>query len=107
MGFSQGGGIASEFVVRNPRRYGGLAVLSGSLLGPEASRDVEGSLDGTPVFLGCSTDDSYVSVDRFRDSAVVFEALDAAVTARLYDDLGHEINDDEVQMVDSLVEQLV
>ncbi|MDZ5812314.1 phospholipase, partial [Halorubrum sp. AD140] len=32
-GFSQGACLASEFVARNPARYGGLAVLSGGLIG--------------------------------------------------------------------------
>lgn len=106
-GFSQGGCLASEFVARNPHRYGGLAVLSGSLLGPETGAAYEGDLDGTPVFLGCSDDDPSVSAERVRQSARVFKGLGGDVTDRLYDDLGHAINDDEVQMVDSMVSQLV
>ncbi len=106
LGFSQGAGVAGEFVARTPRRYGGLVVLSGSLLGPLDGRDVHGSIDGTPVFLGCGNDDPRVPADRVRDSARVFERLDGDVTCRLYPELGHEINDDEVRVVDSLVERL-
>lgn len=107
LGFSQGGCLASEFVARNLRRYGGLIVLSGSLLGPETRREYEGSIDGTPVFLGCSTDDPYVTADRIHETARVFEQLDGDVTSRLYEGLGHAINDDEMQTIDTLVEQLV
>jgi phospholipase/carboxylesterase len=107
LGFSQGGCLASEFVARNPRRYGGLVVLSGSLLGPETRTDYEGSLDGTPVFLGCSSDDPYVAPERIRESARVFERLEGDVEYRLYDDLGHAINDDEVRRIDALVENLL
>lgn len=107
LGFSQGGCLASEFVARNPRGYGGLVVLSGSLLGPETRRDYTGSIDGTPVFLGCSADDPYVAADRIHETARVFEQLDADVTTRLYDGLGHAINDAEMQTIDTLVERLV
>ncbi len=106
LGFSQGACLASEFVARHPRRYGGLVVLSGSLLGPEIKTDYQGSLDGTPVFFSCSEDDPYVSSERIHDSQQVFEALDGNVTTRLYSDLGHAINDDEIRRINVLVEQL-
>ena len=37
-GFSQGACLASEFVARNARRYGGLLVFSGGLVGPPGIR---------------------------------------------------------------------
>jgi phospholipase/carboxylesterase len=107
LGFSQGGCLASEYVVRNPRRYGGLVVLSGSLLGPEAGRDEDGDLESTPVFFGCGTDDPYVGADRVRESATVFERLGGDATSRLYEDLGHAINDDEIRMINSFIEAVV
>jgi phospholipase/carboxylesterase len=102
-GFSQGGCLASEFVARNPRQYGGLVVISGSLLGAETSEEYDGSIDGTPVFLGCSSDDPYVAAERVHDSAQVFERLGGDVTRRLYDGLGHAINDDEIRMVNTFI----
>ena len=106
IGFSQGGCLASEFVARNPRRYGGLVVLSGSLLGTETTDTYEGVIDDTPVFLGCSSDDPYVSAERVQNSARVFERLGGDVTSRLYDELGHAINDDEIRMVNAFIERL-
>jgi len=105
-GFSQGGCLAGEFVARNPGRYGGLVILSGSLLGTEMSDTYEGAIDDTPVFLGCSSDDPYVPAERVRDSAHVFERLGGDVTSRLYDDLGHTINDDEIRTVNTFIEGL-
>ncbi|MCL7418406.1 MAG: alpha/beta hydrolase [Halalkalicoccus sp.] len=107
LGFSQGGCLASEFVARNPRRYGGLVVLSGSLLGPEVRKEYAGSIGGTPVFLGCSSDDPYVAAARIHGTARVFERLNGDVTSRLYEGLGHAINDDEMQTINTLVDQLV
>lgn len=104
LGFSQGGCLASEYVARNPRQYGGLVVLSGSLLGPETRGEYGGSLDDTPVFFGCSSTDPYVTAERIRDSARVFEQLGGDVTSRLYDGLGHAINDDEIQTINSFID---
>ena len=107
LGLSQGGCLASEFVARNPRRYGGLVTLSGSLLGTETSDTYEGTIDGTPVLLGCSSKDPYVPAERVRDSAQMFEGLGGDVTSRLYDDLGHAINDDEIRTVNTFIEGLI
>ncbi|WP_121820050.1 alpha/beta hydrolase [Halostella salina] len=106
LGFSQGGCLASEYVARNPRRYGGLIVLSGSLLGPETSAEYDGSLDGTPVFFGCSSEDPYIAAERVRESADVFDRLGGDVESRLYDDLGHAINDDEIHEINAIIERL-
>ncbi|MFC4358175.1 alpha/beta hydrolase [Halobium salinum] len=106
-GFSQGACLAAEFVARNPRRYGGVVVLSGGLLGPDPGAGYDGSLAGTPVFLGCGSDDPHVGADRAEASAGAFERLGGDVTCRCYDDLGHEINDDEVRETDALLGRLV
>jgi len=58
LGSPQGACLGSEFVARNPQRFGGFVAFSGGLHGPEGtSYDYDGSLDGTPVFLGCSDRD--------------------------------------------------
>ena len=55
MGFSQGACLSLEFAARHAQRYAAIAAFSGGLIGPPATpRDYHGSLDGTPVFLGCS-----------------------------------------------------
>lgn len=104
-GFSQGTGIVSEYAARNPRRYGGLIALSGSLLGPETSHAYDGTIDGTPVFIGCGSNDPYVPAERIHETASVFEQLDGNVTVELYEELGHAITDEEIQVVNTFVEQ--
>jgi len=105
-GFSQGACLAAEFARRNPARYGGVAVLSGALPGPTdrdgdtgvataTGTDRDGTLDGTPVFLGCGDEDPHVGPEQVDSTAATFEALDASVTTRLYPDLGHAVTDDE------------
>ena len=104
LGFSQGACLASEFVARHAQRYGGLAVLSGALIGPDGTpRDYPGSLGGTPVFLGCSDVDSHIPATRVQESAQVLEHLGGDVTLRLYPGMGHMVNDDEIEAVRAMI----
>ena len=49
-GFSQGACLSSEFVARNPARYGGLMALTGGLIGPpDADLHHPGDLAGMPA----------------------------------------------------------
>lgn len=73
---------------------------------PHTGTNYEGPIDGTPVFFGCSSEDPYVAAERVHDSERVFERLGGDVTSRLYDQLGHTINDDEIRMVNTFIERL-
>src|SRR2546425_9353487 len=104
LGFSQGACLALEFVARNARRYGGVAGLSGGLIGPDGTpRDYPGSLAGTPVFLGCSDVDPHVPKERVQQSAEVLQRLGGNVTARLYPSMGHTVNRDELRFVQTMM----
>jgi phospholipase/carboxylesterase len=104
LGFSQGACLAVEFAARNARRYGGLAGLSGGLIGPDGTpRNYAGSLDGTPVFLGCSDIDPHIPKERVQETADVLRRLGAGVTMRLYPGLGHTINQDEITFVNQMM----
>ena len=107
-GISQGGCLAAEFLARTPARYGGAAVLSGGLMGPDVDPTrYDGSLEGTPVLVGCSDDDEYVPLDRVRETAGVFERLNGDVSERIYEGLGHGANDDELAWLADRVEGLL
>ncbi|WP_280587159.1 dienelactone hydrolase family protein [Halorubrum sp. Boch-26] len=118
-GFSQGACLASEFVARNPARYGGLAVLSGGLIGESIDVDdyvshaaavVDGdaaeSLGGTPALLGCSDVDPHIPEERVHETTAVLEALGADVDERIYEGMGHGINEEEADAVAALVADL-
>jgi predicted esterase len=67
IGFSQGACLASETVLRNPRPYGFIGVLSGGAIGPPGTpRDYQGSLAGARVFLGCSDHDPHIPLARVK-----------------------------------------
>lgn len=108
LGFSQGACLASEFVARNPREYGGLAVLSGGLIGETVDEaSFSGSLADTPVFLGCSDVDPHIPVERVEFTAGVFEDLDADVTIEIFEGMGHTVNQAEVAHVESLLKLIL
>lgn len=100
LGFSQGACLTLEFVARHARRYGGVAGLSGGLIGPDGTpRNYPGSLEGTPVFLGCGDVDAHIPAQRVRETAEVLGRLGGEVTMRLYPGMGHLINEDEIDAV--------
>jgi phospholipase/carboxylesterase len=104
LGFSQGACLALEFAARNPRRYAAVVALSGGLIGPPGTpRDYAGSMETTPVFIGCSDIDPHIPVERIRESAEVFRRMGAAVDERIYRGMGHTINEDELNAVRALV----
>lgn len=108
LGFSQGACLSLEFVARHARRYGGVVGLSGGLIGPDSTpRNYPGSLEGTPVFLGCSDVDFHVPKERVELSAQVFRAMDGDVTLRLYPGMGHTVNRDEIRFVQEMVARLI
>jgi predicted esterase len=104
LGFSQGACLTLEFAARNARRYAAVIALSGGLIGPPGTpRTYPGSLDETPVFIGCSDVDAHIPVERVRESAVVLRAMKAAVDERIYRGMGHTVNSDEVDAVKTLL----
>ena len=107
-GFSQGACLATEYAARNARRYGCVIGLSGGLIGPPGTpRDYAGSLDGTPIFLGCSDIDPHIPLERIQETSAVLSALGGAVDERIYRGMGHTVNADEVAAVSALLGQMV
>jgi predicted esterase len=104
LGFSQGACLSVEYAARNARRYGGIAALTGGLIGPNGTpRDYPGSLDGTPVFIGTSDPDPHIPVARVEESKRVLEGLGAFVDLRIYPGMGHTVNRDELKAVRELM----
>lgn len=104
LGFSQGACLSMEYAARHlalqPQQFGGVFALSGVLIeNGDQPRDYTGSLNNTPVFMGCSDVDSFFPVERVHRSAQVLQGLGAQVTKRIYPGMGHTVNDDELAFV--------
>ncbi len=107
LGFSQGACLSLEYVARHAQLYGGVAGLSGGLIGPDGTpRDYPGSLAGTPIFLGCSDVDFHIPKERVLLSAEVLQRLGGEVTTRLYPNMGHTVNQDELESVKAMMTRL-
>lgn len=106
-GFSQGACLATEFVLRNPRRWGGLLAYSGGYIGPMGvDREPVGSLDNTPVLLGCSDIDPHIPLSRVEETARLLAATGAQVNKRIYPGMGHTINLDEIEQAQAILSVL-
>lgn len=107
VGFSQGACLASEYTARNTRRWGAVGALSGGLIGPPGTRfQYPGSLDGTPVLLGCSDVDPHIPVERVHETAQALQVLDARVDERIYSGMGHTVNGDEIAWLKETLQRL-
>ncbi len=107
LGFSQGACLVLEYAARHAQRFGGIAGLSGGLIGPPGtSRNYEGSFAGTPVFLGCSDVDPHIPKERVIETSAVYERMGASVNLRLYGDMGHEVSAHELLIVREMLSHL-
>jgi predicted esterase len=104
-GFSQGACLVSEYAARHPKRYGGVIAFSGGVIGAEGEgRPTDpGSLDQTPVFLGCSTIDPHIPANRVHETATLLRVLGAKVTLKLYPLMPHIVNADEMAIAQNLI----
>jgi phospholipase/carboxylesterase len=108
LGFSQGACLGLEYVARHAQRYGGVVGWSSGLIGPDGTpRDYPGTLAGTPVFLGCSDIDPHIPTARVDLTADVLRRLGGEVTERLYPNMGHMVNADEISFVCAMMAALL
>jgi predicted esterase len=104
LGFSQGACLTLEFAARHARRYGGIAGLSGGLIGPAGTpRDYPGDFGGTPAFLGCSDVDPYIAKERVVEAGEVLTRMGAHATVRFYPQMGHTVSAEEISAVAGMI----
>ena len=103
-GFSQGACLTLEFVARNAAKYGGVAAFTGGLIGDKINQaNYKGDFQQTPVFIGSGNPDPHVPVERIYATANILRDMNAAVTEKIYNNMGHTINQDEIDQVNQLI----
>jgi phospholipase/carboxylesterase len=103
-GFSQGACLTLEFAGRNPKKYGGIVAFTGGLIGDKIySENYKGDFQGTPVFIGTGNPDPHVPVERVYATTNILKDLNASVTEKVYNNMGHTINQDEIENANKLV----
>jgi phospholipase/carboxylesterase len=103
-GFSQGACLMLEFITRNASRYGGAVAFTGGLIGDKINNaNYSGDFEGTPIFIGSSNPDPHVPVERVYATSNILRSMNALVTEKIYDGMGHTINQDEVDNANKIV----
>ena len=103
-GFSQGACLTLEFVTRNANHYGGVAAFTGGLIGDSIdTKNYKGDFKDTPVFIGTSDPDPHVPVERVHYTTNILRKMNAAVTERVYPNMGHTISQDEIEQANTIL----
>lgn len=104
LGFSQGACLALEYVTRHAMKYGGVAAFTGGLIGDKIyEQHYTGQFEGTPVLIATSDPDPHVPVERVHASTRILQSRGANVMEKIYPNMGHTINQDEIALADSFV----
>lgn len=104
LGFSQGACLTLEFVARNAKKYAGIVGFTGGLMGDKIYTDnYKGDFQNTPVFIGTGNPDPHVPVQRVRETTGILKSMNADVTEKIYNGMGHTISEDEIGMANELV----
>lgn len=103
-GFSQGACLTLEFLARNAQQFGGAAAIIGGVMGDKINREnYSGDFAQTPVFLGTSSPDFHVPVERVYATANILREMNADVTEKIYANFGHSINEEEIELANQLI----
>lgn len=106
MGFSQGACLMAEYAIRHPRRYGGILIYTGGVIGPDGtSWEYPGVFDGTPTLISTCEQDEWVPIQRVRETIDVFRRKGAQVTEKIFTLREHLVCDDEIELTRRLLEQ--
>lgn len=103
-GFSQGACLALEYVTRNATKFGGVAAFTGGLIGDKIyPENYKGDFENTPVFIGTSDPDPHVPTNRVHATANILRDMNAIVTLKMYTNMGHTINQDEIENANAII----
>lgn len=104
LGFSQGACLTLEFVTRNPNKYGGVVAFTGGLIGDKIyNENYKGDFQNTPIFIGTGNPDPHVPVERVYATSNILKDMNADVTEKVYNNMGHTINQDEIEQANKVV----
>ena len=104
LGFSQGACLTLEFVTRNATKFGGVVAFTGGLIGDRINpENYKGNFNKTPVFIGSSNPDPHVAVERVYATTNILKSMNADVTEKIYENMGHTITQEEIDWANKLV----
>ncbi|NDK55693.1 alpha/beta hydrolase [Pontibacter fetidus] len=103
-GFSQGACLTSEYTSRHARKYGGILIFTGGLIGEKVDPTrYKGDFAGTPVLITTGDPDPHVPVSRVEETVNVMEKLGAIITKKIYPGRPHTILQEELDLASQLI----
>ncbi len=97
MGFSQGACLSAEITSRNARKFGGIGIFTGGLIGDKADRNnYTGNFNDTPVYLSNGDNDPHIPLQRTEDTFTIMKDLGAKVTKEVFPGRPHTIMMEEI-----------
>jgi phospholipase/carboxylesterase len=100
MGFSQGACLTSEVTSRNARKYGGIAVFTGGLIGSEIDESVyKGNFENTKVYISNGDNDPHIPLSRTLETYELMKKLGADVIKEVFPGRPHTIQLSEINKV--------
>lgn len=107
LGFSQGACLTLEFATRNARQWGGVAALTGGLIGEKIySENYLGNFNGTPVYISNSNNDPHVPLARSEESKKIMEGMGAVVSLQIFPNRPHTILKEELDAVSRMISSI-
>jgi phospholipase/carboxylesterase len=98
-GFSQGACLSAEYATRNARRYGGVMLFTGGLIGEQLNiTNYNGNFEGTPVLITTGNPDPHVPVSRVEETEQIMIGLGAQVIKKIYAGRPHTILQEEIEL---------
>jgi predicted esterase len=105
VGYSQGACLVAEHLARHPRRWGGVAILTGGMIGPaDIPLSIAGNFEGMPAYFSNGDADDWVPLWRTQATADAFSAAAADTTVDVFPGRAHEIGDAEISRVRALLD---
>jgi phospholipase/carboxylesterase len=100
MGFSQGACLTAEVTSRNARRFGGIAVFTGGLIGDVVDPvNYSGNFNSTPAYISNGDNDPHIPLARTEETAEFMKNAGADVLKEIFPGRLHTIDMKEIEKV--------
>lgn len=100
MGFSQGACLAAEVSSRNAKKYGGIAIFTGGLIGEKPDTSLyKGNFEGTRIFISNGNNDPHIPLERTEETHTIMQRLGGDAYLEVFPNRPHIINMEEIRKV--------
>jgi phospholipase/carboxylesterase len=103
-GFSQGACLASEVTARSARKYGGILLFTGGLIGDRLNTaNYSGNFDGARVYISNGDSDPHIPLKRSVETREQLQEMGADVKLDIFPGREHTITPEEIDKAKSFV----